>query len=428
MSSGGDQSTSPFLHSTNPFLQSTNPFVDNVDPWVPGETSSNANVKSPEDFIDNCYRQYVGESLPVRRPRPPPRSSTRRQLHSTAAHEQFTFQPPVLSEPLHSISDEEQQVPRPDQSRGGGETTEFLLRTLVNQFSSAIKEANVKSTTTSSPIRQVELRLPRFDGTSDVHLFIKQFEQVARLSNWNERIAIVQLRSCLDRAAKDCGQADSVRGVFSRLLAMYGLSPAQAREMLHSLTREPNESYVVLGNRVDKLAKLAYGGLGSLETQMALEHFDRALDHPSLRQHMLLVKPRSLDEAVKAAEQFALVSRQPSRPPRSRDRIAPVDASCAVSPPSQMKVVEVQGTSDALTKMVQSMQTTLEEQSRLIKEQNRRISAMETRPRFGYSAQSRDLPRSRSCYVCGDPSHFQRHCPKRSGITGPPTPSKLGNA
>ena len=97
-------------------------------------------------------------------------------------------------------------------------------------------------------------------------------------------MTFIQLRLYLDKNAKDCGRTDTAEGVFSHLLAMYGMSSSEAREHLYGLRREPSESYLLLGNRVKKLCRLAYGGLGEeAETQLALEHFDRAIGDPALR-------------------------------------------------------------------------------------------------------------------------------------------------
>ena len=97
------------------------------------------------------------------------------------------------------------------------------------------------------------MRPPRFDGTSDVDLFIEQFEEVRVLSEWDDRVALVQLRHSLEKEARDCGRADSRNGVYQRLRHQYGLTPYEARSILHNLKRDAGESYVSLWNRVEKL-------------------------------------------------------------------------------------------------------------------------------------------------------------------------------
>lgn len=395
-------------------------------------------VMPAEAFIDDRYRRYVQESVPAldahstsvltdrlndgednaclqggmqtpelyrRRPVPSPR--VKHPLNPLVE----TAIPLRSSEPLHSTA---KVVPRQDCNENAEGTTNQLLRTLVDQFTTSIRESQSKRSP-STTFRPVELRLPRYDGTGDVHLFIKQFEQVARIGGWDELVTLVQLRSCLERGAKDCGRADSTEGVFARLVSTFGRSPESAREQLHMLVREPNESYSMLGNRVERLAQLAYAGLGAdLEGQMALEHFCRVLDSTGLRQHMLLARPVTVQEAVKVAEQFVLVSQQAARIPRTRDRVAPVDglsSPCSNTEPNGDKDL-----TKTINGLVDLVKVRLDEQSNLIKGQSSRIANLE---RSGFTGtgqgnwKSKPEPNQsvRGCYKCGDLSHFKRNCP-----------------
>ena len=89
---------------------------------------------------------------------------------------------------------------------------------------------------------------------------------------------------------------------------MYRLTPFEAREQLHHLKKDDEESYLCLGNRVERLARLAYGGMApNMESQMAVEHFDRAISDRELRRYLLVVHPRTLTDAVMAAESYARV-------------------------------------------------------------------------------------------------------------------------
>ena len=232
-------------------------------------------------------------------------------------------------------------------------------------------------------------------------------------------MALVQLRSCLEKGAKDCGAADSVPEINRRLLNMYGMSPTEAREHLHTIQRRVGEKYTSLGNRVEKLTKLAYGGVDpEMEGQLAMENFQRAIDDPALRRHLLVVQARTLDQAVMAAEQYELVGRQPSRPPRARDvhRVANVeDNSC-------MNVVDHQKSSDGkMDEYMKSIVTKLDQQAVLLQQQADRISSLENTPKNSYKPGK--LSEVRRCFSCGDPSHFRRDCPKRKTFRGGDQPA-----
>ena len=68
-----------------------------------------------------------------------------------------------------------------------------------------------------------------------------------------------------------------------------------------------------LGNRVERLSTPAYKGLyDEEESSLALEHFDRALDDPSLK-YLLVVNAYAQGRAVRTAEQYSLVGPQASK-------------------------------------------------------------------------------------------------------------------
>ena len=87
---------------------------------------------------------------------------------------------------------------------------------------------------------------------------------------------------------------------------MYGLNLSKAREQLHILKKDDNESYLCLGNRVERLVRLAYSGMKpNTERRKAVDHFDRAISNCDSRWHLLVVIPKTLTEAVLAAKKDA---------------------------------------------------------------------------------------------------------------------------
>jgi len=107
---------------------------------------------------------------------------------------------------------------------------------------------------------------------------------------------------------------------------------------------------------------------------------------------MLVARPRSLQEAVKIAERFALVGQQPSRS-RARDmnRVATVEKS------------------DPLTE-VKDLLVAMKGQ---LNEQGNRLSALEKSKSERRPAASSG---SKRCYLCQDPSHFLKDCPIRLAL------------
>ena len=372
-------------------------------------------VASSTRFIDQVYDRYVvnpeasngsarpGVALtdtnPFRQPNPVPESSAtnlsaRNPFISNGLHESCTnpFIQPVRAPAVTS--------PTLDIEERGKEGTAGLLKSLVDQFATVVKSVQSGPTSSIIPGGRVDLKAPRFDGTSDVHMFIRQFREVSDLNGWNDRATLAQLRSFLDRGAKDCGYADTLAGVYEQLLAMYGLTPSEAREQLHHLRKDDEESYLRLGNRVERLARLAYGGMApNMESQMAVEHFDRAISDRELRRHLLVVRPRTLTDAVMAAESYALVGRLIVRESKEKGllpRVSQVDCEMENRP----------------VMAAQSVESMFSRITNMLEEQSSRIAALEqedqTRKIKGYG-----VPKSndnQGCWRCGGP-HFRRNCP-----------------
>ena len=84
---------------------------------------------------------------------------------------------------------------------------------------------------------------------------------------------------------------------------MYGLNLSEARKQQHNFRKDNNERYLCQGNRVERLVRLAYGGMKpNTESRKAVDHFDRAISNCESKWHLLVVRPKTLTEAVLAAK------------------------------------------------------------------------------------------------------------------------------
>lgn len=149
---------------------------------------------------------------------------------------------------------------------------------------------------------------PEFDGKGDVEFFIRQFQEVAEANEWNPRAELLSLRASLKEGAQDCGKADDVRGVFGALRARYGTSPREARNRLLNLKKEYKTGLQEHASEVEGLVELAFADLpGQTRREMALETFGSTLGNAYLQRHLLAVRPDSLEEAVRAGNEFLQV-------------------------------------------------------------------------------------------------------------------------
>ena len=411
-----NNNTNPFSNSKNPFLT---PYAGNLSVRCDQSTAVESDtLLSAEAFIDKCYEQFVSnEVIPIDnadnvlqstvaaagqvnstpRSRPVPKPRRTQPLHSVN-NSSNVYQWPHVSPTWESTHVNFAHGSEPVVSPQVNEGPE-LMRNLVRQFTEAIKETRASNLHSVDSHPQPKWRLPWFDGQGDIHLFKHQFEQISSFSGWDEQISLIQLRSCLEGSAKDCGRGSSVNEVFSRLISMFGCSPFQAREQLHSLHYQPTESYTTLSNRVERLVRIAYGDLGEkVVNQMALEHFTRALEDTSLRCHMLAVKPRNLAEATEAAEQFAMAKRSFVKNSKVQ-RLNKVDVTLSKSEYGELKNI------------IHTLQSTVEDQSRLINDQRRRLDSLERSVRSPLPTPRFTGTVNKTCFECGDPSHLRNRCP-----------------
>lgn len=154
---------------------------------------------------------------------------------------------------------------------------------------------------------------PEFDGRGDVEFFIRQFQEVSEANEWNDRAELLSLRASLKDAAQDCGKAVDVRGVFGALRARYGTSPREARNKLLGLKKEYKTGLQEHAAEVEGLIELAFADLpGQTRNEMALETFCSTLGNAYMQRHLLAIRPASLEEAVRAGNEFLQIRPSPN--------------------------------------------------------------------------------------------------------------------
>ena len=85
---------------------------------------------------------------------------------------------------------------------------------------------------------QKEFKLPRFDGKSDVELFLQQFEEISEANEWNPAASRLHLKEALVDGARDCSRPVTTEGVVIALRARYGLTTREARAKLATLRKD----------------------------------------------------------------------------------------------------------------------------------------------------------------------------------------------
>ena len=160
-------------------------------------------------------------------------------------------------------------------------------------------------------------KAPEFDGRTDVDLFIQQFLEVADANHWEDGAILLHLRESLKDGARECSRARTAEGILTALRARYGMTVKEARAMLTRLRKEPGTALQEHATQVEKLVNLAHGDLpANYREGMLMDQFSSTLGYPALQRHLLAVAPTTIEEAVRAGNEFLQVHLTANRPHR----------------------------------------------------------------------------------------------------------------
>ena len=247
------------------------------------------------------------------------------------------------------------------------------------------------------PAARNQFKAPSFDGTGDVGFFIDQFQDVAQANQWNGAAARIHLRASLTDVASACGQAEDLEHIFIALRARFGITSREAKAKLAALKKEQHTSLQEHAAKVERLVNTAYAELPRNNQQdMKLDTFQTSLGNPYLQRHLLAIQPRTLEEAVRAGNEYLQI-----RPFQANSAIRQIEEE----PEGQARQVD------------DPLQALLKAVSRLTEE----VNALKTAPRSSHR-QSSPTNTGLRCYGCNRGGHLRRDC-----ITKPWPTRQAGN-
>jgi hypothetical protein len=251
---------------------------------------------------------------------------------------------------------------------------------------------------------------PRFDGKSDVEIFIAQFNDIAQANQWDQNAALINLRLSLEKDATECSRGLDIPAIFTNLRARFGLTRRQARDKLANLRREPGQSHHMLGVEVQKLVRLAYPTMtANDQSVIAIETIKRSIDNKNLSRHLLAVPADTVEGVTAAADAFFQAGQINS--PKIRTNINHID-TC-----EEDEVNAIDSTTEILTKLLAAVEQNTKIIASLAKQTNanhKNVSRSNSRDR------EKTTPDGQ-CYRCGSTYHYIRECPEKpsENLPGP---------
>ena len=277
------------------------------------------------------------------------------------------------------LSDRVQSTPIPDTQRPveqnqGGQNVNIL------ELVQALQATQLRSRTT--------VKIPTYDGESDIDLYIRQFHDVCEANQWTERESPLHLRLALTGKALECGRGETLAEILENLRARFGISTKKARDKLKYVRKSPHETIHELGMEVSKLVNLAYPKLDHCDrNEMAIEAFSKAMDNRALQRHLLARPPTDISEAVSFTEDFLAVGGE-ARP----TRVATINDEDST---------ETVNLTQSILQTLKCMQETLSQQAEVIKQ-------LHDKPTVSHKPV---IKQPVTCYECSGP-HLRRNCPR----------------
>ena len=155
------------------------------------------------------------------------------------------------------------------------------------------------------PVPGPQFRAPQYNGQGDIEYFISRFEEVTEANEWRPVAALLHLRDSLRESAEDCGREATVQAIYAALRARFGLSPREARSGLSVLRMDSRTSLQEHAAEVERLVNIAYGDLPPKHrARMRLETFCSTLGYLPLQRHLLAVPTHTLEDTVRAGNEF----------------------------------------------------------------------------------------------------------------------------
>ena len=246
-------------------------------------------------------------------------------------------------------------------------------------------------------------KAPEYDGTQDVELFIRPFQDVARANQWQDQAVLLHLRRSLTGKATDCGDGPTPEAILVALRLRFGITARQARDKLRYQIKDGKTSWHEFGATIERLVNIAYAELPAANrAELALDNFGRGIDNRALQRHLLAVPPANIAIAITTAEEFLQVGSN-----TTRQRLNAVDNSGAEE--AGASVVQEATTSVAQTELLKEILVAVMSNS---DQMVQLVKQLKQKPKPAQAKKGSVRPEVK-CYDCGG-NHYRNKCPQNS--------------
>ena len=243
-----------------------------------------------------------------------------------------------------------------------------------------------------------EFKPPTYNGETDVELFLTQFKDVAIMNRWEPLETLLHLRGCLQGKATECGREATLEETFDSLRGRFGISPKQAKDILKTIRKKPQQSFHEISSEISRLVQIAHPRESAeFKRDTMLDTFSTAVVHTPLRHHLLAKPHNTLAEAVAICEDYVRVN----------DTKARLAAATSETEPTTSKEISVlQGQMEAMKRMIVELT------------QARQPPPPLPTQSYAYQEKTRQA-KPGPCFHCRG-EHLKRNCPYLPPRTAPP--------
>ena len=281
------------------------------------------------------------------------------------------------------------------------------------------------------PIPNIKMKIPTFDGEVKWNTFFRQFETVARASNWSERDRLNNLLSSLSgKAAEFVFDLEGYilndyRELVHHLQSRYQVvvTPETNQRLFYSRSLHKDENPREYAASLRTLILKAYqtGISPNIREDMLIKQFfDGLQDDDAEYAVKYLQHPRTLEDAVnKIEEYYTFRQRSKTNSKDSTSRRYHNVRSVNRSPSAESEDSKEDNAIYSLRQEVSQLKSMVND---LIKREQRQSTMKKSR----YNNQSAAVYDFK-CFNCGEVGHIARSCPKKRDFNQTATKHVQGN-